>query len=233
MRKRDTRARVERSLVLSLSKLVMPALWLGAALSTACTPHAPERPPCSNVYDFQGGANSRCALSRSGPGYPVYPDYPVYPIGYPSDEDDGPPAPLPWSEIFTSRPETAAREIKAAIEACDRAKLWNAILGYEEFSSFAKTPPDQTTYAQMIEECLATHLQEICDGSPMETHPRLGDPKIQKVVAVPAGGEWKRPFTLVTIALFEQGQIPPKPRPPVMLIDFRGDWWILPRGPGR
>jgi len=225
MRKRDTRTWGERSLGLSLSKLVMPALWLGLAPSMACTAHAPERAPCGTVYDFHD-PNSRYALSQ--------PDRMIYPIGYPSeDENDGPPVPLPRSEMCNSRPETAAREIKAAIERCDRAKLWNAILGYKEFSSFVKTPLAQETYAQMIMECLAMNLQEICEESPIETHPRLGDPKIQKIEAVPAGGDWKRAFTQVTIALFEQGQTPPKPRPPIKLVEFNGDWWILPKMPGR
>ena len=61
----------------------------------------------------------------------------------------------------------------------------------------------------------------------------LSDPKIQKVVAVPAGGEWKRPFALLTVALFDEGQTPPKPRPPIMLVEFGGDWWILPIHPHR
>lgn len=224
MRKRDTRARVERSLRLSLSKLVMPTLWLGLAPSIACTAHAPEHAPCSTVYDFQDGANSRCALSR--------PDG-IYPIGYASDEEGGPPAPFPRAEMYTPGPETVAREIKAAIEGCDRAKLWNAILGYEDFSSFVRTPLAQETYAQMIKKCMAMHLQDICEESPIETHPRLGEPKIQKILAVPMGGEWKRAFTLVTIALFDQGQTPPKPRPPLMLVEFNGDWWILPKMQGR
>jgi len=158
----------------------------------------------------------------------------IYPIGYPGeDENDGPSTPLPRSEMYNSRPETAAREIKAAIESCDRAKLWDSILGYEEFSSFAKTPLAQETYAQMIKECMAMHLRASCEASPMETHPRLGDPKIQKIEAVPAGGDWKSAVTLVTIALFEQGQTPPKPRPPITLVEFNGDWWILPKMPGR
>jgi hypothetical protein len=219
MRKRDTRAWVERSLGLSLSRLVLSALWLGLALSMACTAHAPEHAPSGTVYDFHD-PNSRYAPSR--------PD--VYPIGY---DDDGPPAPLPRSEMSTSRPETAAREIKAAIEGCDRTKLWNAILGYEEFLSFVKTPLAQETYAQMIKECMAMHLQESCEASPIETHPRLGDAKIQKIEAVPAGGHWKRAFTLVTVALFEQGQTPPKPRPPLTLVEFNGDWWVLPKTPDR
>jgi hypothetical protein len=220
MRKHDTRARLQRSLGLSLRELAMRALWLGIAPSMACAAHAPEHAPCSTVYDFQDDANSRCALSRPNG---------IYPIGY---ENNAPPVPLPRSAIYTSRPETAAREIKDAIEGCDRAKLWNAILGYEEFLSFVKTPLAQETYAQMIEECLAMHLQEICEESPTETHPRLGDPKIQKIVAVPAGGVWKRAFTMVTIALFDQGQTPPKPRPPIMLVEYSGDWWILPKTPG-
>ena len=235
MRKRDTRARVKRPLGLSLSRLLMPAACLWVTQSVACAAHAPEHAPCSTVHDFQDGANSRCSSSR--------PDG-IYPIGYVTDENDGPPTPLPRSETYTSRPETAAREIKTAIEACDRAKLWDAVLGYEEFLSLVRAPLAQDTYARMIKECLAMHLQEVCEKSPVsegedradtpvEDHLPLSDPKIQKVAAVPAGGQWKRPFTQVTIALFDQGQTPPKPRPPIILVESSGNWWILPRMPDR
>ena len=214
MRKRDTRARAKRLLGLRQRSLVMLIMCWVVAQFMACTAHAPEHP--RTVHD---GIN---------------------PIGYATDENHGPPTPLPRSETYTSRPETAAREIKIAIEGCDRAKLRNAVLGYEEFLTFVKSPLAQDTYARMIEKCLAMHLQEVCDESPVsgeedrtaipvENRPRLSDPKIQKVAAVPLAGEWKRPFTQVTIALFDQRQTPPKPRPPVILVESNGDWWLLPR----
>ena len=225
MRKRYPLASGERSLGLRLSKLAAPALWLGLAPFLACTAHAPEHAPCT-VYDFED-ANSRCARPDG-----------IYPIGY----EPGPPpaAPPPRSEIRTSRPETAAGEIKRALEGCDRVKLWDAVLGYEGYSSLVKTPVAQNAYAEMIKECLATYLHDICPESfrseaedepptPVKTHPRLSEPKIEKVIAVRAAGEWKHPFTMVTIALVDQEQTPPKARPPILLVQVNGDWWILPK----
>ncbi len=197
-----------------------PSTLALCALFVACQAHAPAPAPCSlTVYDFEDDASSRCPFveaDRRG--------------DYVSPEAEGPSPPLPPSDRLTSRPETAARQIKAAIEACDRAKVRDRFLGYQELSSLATTPVAQDAYAQLLEEASAMHLQGLCEQS---SHSRLSDPKIDKVQAVPAGGEWKRPFALVTVTLLDEAQRPSKPRPPLSLVELDGDWWILPRMPRR
>jgi hypothetical protein len=227
MRERDMRARVEAFLGRQVRLLVVPpALGLGLALTTACKAHVPDRPPCT-VYDFEDDSRSPCAVSRPD-GVPIY-------SAYAQDPDDSRPSRFPPPEIYIPRPEETARAINAARESCDTAGLRAALLSHGEFSILARTPPDEATYEEMVVRWLATYSQPDCALSKTAADPHPGQPKITGVVSLPAGREWKTALTLVLVnlPLLEQEQASADTRAPIALVDFGGQWRVLPRTPSR
>jgi hypothetical protein len=206
--------------------VVPPALGLGLALTTACKAHVPDRPPCT-VYDFEDDSRSPCAVSRPD-GVPIY-------SAYVQDPDDSRPSRFPPPEIYRPRPEETARAINAALASCDTAGLRAALLSHGEFSTLARTPPDEATYERMVVQWLATYSQNDCALSKTAVDPHRGQPKITGVVSMPAGREWKTALTLVLVnlPLLDQEQASADTRAPIALVDFGGQWRVLPRTPSR
>ena len=221
------RARVEQFLGRQVRSLVVPpALGLGLALTPACKAHDPDRPPCT-VYDFEGDSTPRCAVSRPD-GVPVY-------SAYAQDPDESRPSRFPPPEIYRPRPEETARAINAALANCDTPQLRAVILSHGEFSTLARTPPDEATYEEMVVQWLATYSQPDCALPKTAVDPQPGQPKIIGVDSLPAGQEWKKPLTLVLVILplRDQGQASANSRPSIALVDFGGQWRVLPKTPIR
>ena len=221
------RARVEQFLGRQVRSLVVPpALGLGLALTPACKAHDPDRPPCT-VYDFEGDSTPRCAVSRPD-GVPVY-------SAYAQDPDESRPSRFPPPEIYRPRPEETARAINAALANCDTPQLRAVLLSHGEFSTLARTPPDEATYEEMVVQWLATYSQPDCALPKTAVDPQPGQPKIIGVDSLPAGQEWKKPLTLVLVILplRDQGQASANSRPSIALVDFGGQWRVLPKTPIR
>jgi hypothetical protein len=236
------RARIDAILRRGLRSMVAPpALSMGLALATGCKAHVPERSPCT-VYDFDDEAeNAPCLVSRpegvliyaatpppgDAPAPPYYgPDEGIAP---PSDGPDGTPgtrAPLgPAPTLFKPRPESAAREIAAAIEGCDLPTLRAAILSYDELSAISRTPPDATAYEELVTRWFAKWSLTECTPRHTTTAPR--QPTIKSAVNVPAGAEWKSPLAIVSVTL--PLQTSPEQPSQISMVDLDGRWRILLR----
>jgi hypothetical protein len=193
MRERDMRARIDAILRRGLRSMVAaPAFSVGLALATGCKAHVSERSPCT-VSDFEDErANGPCVFSRPE-GVLIYaatapPDDTAAPPGYGPDEAPAPPPPLgPPANLFKPRPESAAREIAAAIERCDLSTIRAAILSHGELSSLSRTPPDATAYEERITRWLGNWSLTDCTPSLPTTESPRPQPSIKSVVNVPAG----------------------------------------------
>jgi hypothetical protein len=133
---------------------------------------------------------------------------PIY-SAYVQDPDDSRPSRFPPPEIYRPRPE--------------------------EFSSLARTPPDEATYEEMVVRWLSTYSQPDCALSKTAANPHPGQPKIAGVVSLPAGREWKTALTLVLVnlPLLDQAQASADSRSPIALVDFGGQWRVLPKTTSR
>jgi hypothetical protein len=106
-------------------------------------------------------------------------------------------------------------------------------LTHEELSTLLAQPPDEATYTEMVTDWMAAQMNRICPSSETAALRHLADPKINSVVAVRSGSEWKSPLTLVLVSLppFQGDPVSPNPRPPVTLVKLDDHWRILLKTP--
>ena len=81
----------------------------------------------------------------------------------------------------------------------------------------------------------AAYTQGFCPSSEIATDRHLGEPKIDGVVAVRSGSEWKFPLTLVRVSLplFQREPTTSNSMPPITLVKLDDYWRILLKTPSR